>query len=445
MASGYDSAGNEILVAGGYIRQDSGEFDALVSCHEIKDGRVRWEIREHGSMPEIREDGLLPETNTNANVAIDSSGDVLVGWRTGISDSNGMLAKLSAKNGSTLWKWKPESERGHFLVPVSDKVGKVWVAWPDIKCTQYDWFHCINLTALNGQTGQAIWTRSIDMPDSRSWAGNARLQALENGDALLLISPPEGSSQFPWEIFRISGKDGAVVWQMQIQRLDEWSPATMGCVVDEASNRLVAAWHPLSIHEDLHVSAFNLSTGKLQWNIINPDGMKLKDGVELTRFTKRGDLELWAKNERIDDHINWRQWGRWYGIPVPLRSKEWEHGIIRLVLSGKDGAVKTREFIKSGRDWHGARLADAGPSTQELFVAFNHLGSPVGQEGCLIRMESNQSWLDARTWLPENDSPNSPKTAYRVIRSPSGITILARQSWKQYSPQETHRWEIHAR
>ncbi len=150
MASGYDSAGNEILVAGGYIREDGGEFDSLVSCYEVKDGRIRWEIREQGS---------IPETNAIANVAIDSSGDVLVGWKAGTRDSNGngMLTKYSGKNGSPMWKWKPKSEQEQFLAPVADKSGNVWVTWLEIKSKQYGW-GCLNVTVLNGKTGQAKWT-----------------------------------------------------------------------------------------------------------------------------------------------------------------------------------------------------------------------------------------------------------------------------------------------
>lgn len=453
VATGFDASGKEIVLSGGCMVDESGSISSLVTCQEIKDGKLRWEVLR----PALDE-----RLSSGANVAIGSNGGLFVGWGSAASDAKAgsEICRLSEKDGSTLWTWSPASSAElatdssgliHHSVPHVAKNGTVWTAWQ----LQSDQRKRVRLANLDGKSGRAIWTVIHNIHNTDETTHTA-IHPLQNGNALLIHTLEHYSqtrrdqliSKHERLVQLISKHDGSVIWQKDIgfpidgsgNHRARFHP---GFHVDEERNRLIVIFGTAGRDMLIHFNALELRTGKELWitSLPEPAPYYSEPAPLNVRISKNGDVEYWISCSRTKRMTNWDDWGKRHGIPWPRSSSKVEEGLERLTLSGKTGTLIAKKQIFSGITQHHIKLENPGNSSSEIYMARSSKKLP--SSGPFIGSKTSWIQLDARRWF-DNPKPSGRAIAYRAVKSPSGMQILSRSTWKQYSYFTDHLWEIQA-
>lgn len=449
VATGFDSAGKEMVLSGGYTVGDDGTVSSLVTCQEIKDGKLRWEVLR----PALDE-----RIGSGANVAIGSDGGIFVGWGSAASDakSGSEICRLSDKDGSTLWTWSPASSAElaedycglvHHSVPHVAKNGTVWTVWQ----LESDRRKRVRVANLDGKSGRVLCTVIHDILSDGEIRHTA-IHPIGNGDALLIhtlehYGPPRRDQLTKHErlVQLISKHDGRIIWQKDI------GPPTDGSIyhrarfypgfyVDEERNRLIVLYGSKSIDNPIQFSALELRTGKGLWKTNLPEpAPRYPDPVPTNvRISKKGDVEYWISCSRVKRSTSWSDWDKRYGIPWPRSSSIAQNGLERLTISGNSGELIAQKQDFSGITPHHIKLETPENSTSEIFITHRYYERPTSAP--LIDSKTGWNRLDARRWL----DTDGRAIEYREMKSPSGIHVLSRSTWKQYSYFTDHLWEIQA-
>lgn len=442
VATGFDASGKEIVLAGGYAIGDDGTVSSRVTCQEIKDGKLRWEVHRTA---------LDESLSSGANVAIGPKGGIFVGWGSAASDtkSGSEICRLSEKDGSTLWTWSPASAaelakdssgRSHQSVPIIANDNSVWTSWQ----LRSDSTRRVNVAKIDGKSGRTIWQVSHSIDEMRY----TTIHPLESGNALLIHAPNEYARQ-TWLVQLISKHHGGVLWEKDIEhRSDYWSDSAgfrPSFHVDDGNNRLIMLFGTTGSKKRIHfaVTALDLRTGKELWisSLPDPAPYLLVTAPLNVRLSKQGDVDLWINCSRTKRKTNWNDWGKLHGIPWPRSSSTVEGGLERLTLSGKTGTLIAKKQIFSGITQHHIKLENPGNSSSEIYMTHSSKNLPTSEP--LIGSKTSWIPLDARRWF-DNPKPNGRAIEYRAVKSPSGMQILSRSTWKQYSYFTDHVWEIQA-
>ncbi len=421
MATGRDANRVEIVVTGGFAGMPGPSIDGLVTCHEARDGALRWEVRNPAR---------LTGTISTSQIALDRSGDVLVGWST-LHEAGGdpafvSVEKYSGVDGVLAWKWSPPAEwlnRHDILIPVPDHAGNVWIGWNRRTAAENEGRAVV--TVLDGSTGREMWTANVSERSHYELYRPGSLRMLDGGDAILMLAH---TGREAGRILRVSGIHGEVLWDWNIDEINRFESGRTTYWVDEKNARVLLLWRP-DRHLDLRVAALCLATGNRIWE--EDLGRESGYDFKFAQLGKRGDLELWSGFSQSQTTIAWGHWTHWYGIPHPRLDSTLAIGSLHVVLAGADGSEKSRKFFDDVEIPHRARLQSPGQATREIHLA-----------GTRINHTSYRWPMDARRWLPGESMTGTTPTTYRVVHSPSGKWILARQSWKQYLPEPTPRWEL---
>ena len=198
LATGHNPAGTEVLVAGGYHRSDQSGRDLRIVCFDVADGRVLWEARE---------DRALPNMSKVPALKLDGDGDVFAGWDYWAvgTGRHVVVTKYSGSDGRKLWEWKASAsgqQSGHMAEAFPDAQGRVWVAGiQQITGGAYQRF----LALLDSRNGVAHWEIPLNA-------------AKDGGDAPIVAAPEGGEGISPWLIRRVSGADGATIWNREVTR-----------------------------------------------------------------------------------------------------------------------------------------------------------------------------------------------------------------------------------
>ena len=359
LATGKDPSGNEIIVAGGYFRTDASGLDLRVLCYDAAKGQVRWQARENKALPNMMTDPII---------AIDSAGDVLVGWETAAArlGCNKAVSKYAGADGRLLWDWNfqnIDSGTSMIAIPVPNHADALWVS--GIRKPGHRRF----IAALDPKTGNSHW--EADLNAARDGLDRpAQIHHLKEGGSMVII-PPEFSHSwtFPW-IIQHRLKDGGLRWKQEVIRENDRSLQELEWLVDEKTGQIVLVWNSVTggrMHFDM--VAFDLTLGVERWHvrdIIAADDFR--SGVEAVTQGKDGGIELWGRRVKEIIHTKWWRWRMDHGIPYPEQDGEIIEQPLRVTLSPSDGSVMKSELLARPKERIMARLARPGSSPEVLIL-----------------------------------------------------------------------------
>ncbi len=352
IATGRDPDGNEIVVAGGYCRTDDTGRDLRVVCYDASNGHVRWETQDSRALPNMMIHPIL---------AIDSSGDVLVGWETAavLLGENKLVSKYSGRTGKVLWDWKVErivTGSSMTAVPVPDRNGGLWVS--AIQATPGEYRRSI--AALDPKTGAVLWQQDLNRARD-GFDRPANIHHLRDGGAMLVIPPRSGEKRFPWLIQHRS-ITGGLNWNYEILRdNDRAFPSVTSCV-DESNGQMILSWitsfgtpgHP-------EIAALDLTTGKERWFAIDPlSGDPNSAGMDTLALDRDGTPTLWGRYVKETTRTKWWLWSWQNGIPLPMRQSETIEHPLRISVSTIDGSLVKRERLARGNEIITEKLTKPG-------------------------------------------------------------------------------------
>ncbi len=375
LVAGKDALGNEIVVAGGYIRTDDTGRDLRILCYDATDGHVRWEVREDQELPKYIE--------TKPILTMDAAGDVLVGWEMVFArqGTNKAVSKYAGVDGRLLWSWNMEDAMdGSFLmaIPVAAESGALWVSgFRDISgaCRRF-------VAALDPNSGRLLWQHDLnECPGGIE--GPVQIHHLKDGGAILLVHPQDDGGVHPWLIQHRSGADGELRWQQEIRRDDERFHRDLCGLVDEVSGQLLISMDTSSLgHRHLEVMAFDLTSGVERWHHTDiiahmslgqygpSQAHRSCYGYAAGSLThgRDGGIELWGTIGQKTLRTKWWRWRMDGWVPRPELDNRYRTQEIRVTLSPSDGSYRDSELLAAPMENALASLARPGGDPERLIL-----------------------------------------------------------------------------
>ncbi len=338
LASGRAPGGPEFVVAGGYYRKDGSGRDLCIVSLRSEDGKRLWEERYDRALPNMSKSPLL---------AVDTTGDVFVGWDYWAvgSGSHPVIEKLAGSDGRPLWRWTTLSggnQSGLVAEPVPDKQGRIWISGiRKISGDQYQRF----IALLTSSDGSSIWNVSVNEAEDAN-DRRASIHPLEGGDAAVIAAPRSGERSFPWLIQRFVATDGRVIWERRVLRENERGLPILRWIVDEENRQIVVFWSTVSRGRmEIEVVSFDLTDGKERWRSSESFAGMYNGG--LTEMTLGGSntIQLWGRHADEEVITRWWRWHYEEGMWFPEREVIRFERPLCVTISGVNGKIQSKDWL----------------------------------------------------------------------------------------------------